>query len=475
MKEKLTNNLSLKLLSIFLAFFVWIVVMNVSNPEVTRMRDVQIEILNEDILLSADKTYEIQGKSTVSVSYVVRTRDEYRIKSSDFRAYVDLADLYDVTGSVPITVEVLNNKDYIIGTPTARPAVLRITTEDVQRKKFDLQVTTKGEPEAGYTVGTTEVSPDYVYVTGPVSVIGQINHVGIEIDVEAANTSISGDTTPVFYDANGNRLTVEENVTLNQQTIGYLTPIQKLKTLGLDLQVEGEVAGGYRYTGVQSDVQGISVVGSTSAMQGLSTVTIPGQELNITGAAADKVVTVDVTKYLPAGVAVNGSSKITVTMKVEALVSKTLTLTTSDLIRVGASEQLDYSYDTKELKVVVQGLAADLDKLTVDDLNATINLSNLTIGSHQGQPEFTPGDEFTVLSFSEFNILVSNKMHGPAGGGETPPSMPAETSVPPSEENTSAEHAADKTPDKTPEKTTEAAPEHTTEAEISTASSEAAS
>ena len=35
MKEKLINNLGLKILSCFLAFFVWLVVVNVSNPEVT--------------------------------------------------------------------------------------------------------------------------------------------------------------------------------------------------------------------------------------------------------------------------------------------------------------------------------------------------------------------------------------------------------------------------------------------------------
>ena len=36
MKEKLINNLGLKILSCFLAFFVWLVVVNVSNPEADR-------------------------------------------------------------------------------------------------------------------------------------------------------------------------------------------------------------------------------------------------------------------------------------------------------------------------------------------------------------------------------------------------------------------------------------------------------
>ena len=35
MKEKITHNLGLKILSVVIAFLVWLIVVNVSNPEVT--------------------------------------------------------------------------------------------------------------------------------------------------------------------------------------------------------------------------------------------------------------------------------------------------------------------------------------------------------------------------------------------------------------------------------------------------------
>ena len=53
MKERLTNNMGLKLLSLFLAFFLWLLVVNVSNPEVERSREVQVEIVNEGTLTAA--------------------------------------------------------------------------------------------------------------------------------------------------------------------------------------------------------------------------------------------------------------------------------------------------------------------------------------------------------------------------------------------------------------------------------------
>ena len=144
MKEKLINNLGLKILSCFLAFFMWLVVVNVSNPEVTGSKEVPLEIVNEQVLTKAGRTYELGGKDTVTVYFDVRVKDAYKIRSSDFRAYVDLAELYDVTGSVQVKIEVLNNKE-LISNAESRPGVVRIQTEELQSKQFSLIMNTRSE------------------------------------------------------------------------------------------------------------------------------------------------------------------------------------------------------------------------------------------------------------------------------------------------------------------------------------------
>ena len=53
MKEKLTNNLSLKILSLIVAILVWLLVINVDNPIVTRSFVVtDVQLLNEAYILS---------------------------------------------------------------------------------------------------------------------------------------------------------------------------------------------------------------------------------------------------------------------------------------------------------------------------------------------------------------------------------------------------------------------------------------
>ena len=152
MGKKLTNNLKLKILSVFLAFFVWLAVTNISNPDVTATKEVPLEVLNEDVLSANGKTYELlDNRSTVTVAYKVRTLDAGSISASDFRAYIDLADMYEPTGAVPVKVDIKNSK---VDAVTAKPMVIRVTTEDVQQKKFELTAYTEGETESGYPLNT---------------------------------------------------------------------------------------------------------------------------------------------------------------------------------------------------------------------------------------------------------------------------------------------------------------------------------
>lgn len=243
MKEKLINNLGLKILSCFLAFFVWLVVVNVSNPEVTGSKEVPLEIVNEQVLTKAGRTYELGGKDTVTVYFDVRTKDAYKIRSSDFRAYVDLAELYDVTGSVQVKIEVLNNKE-LISNAESRPGVVRIQTEELQSKQFSLIMNTYGNLAEDYAVNKAVLTPDHVTVEGPTSQVGLINHVGIELNVNGLESSTEGTAEPVFYDANGNEITVSDRVSVSPSEIQYNLEISKVKTLPLDFEVTGTAASG---------------------------------------------------------------------------------------------------------------------------------------------------------------------------------------------------------------------------------------
>ena len=168
MKERILNNFSLKLISFLLAFFLWLLVVNVSNPMITGTREVPVEIENEDILEESDLTYEIAGKSTVTGA--VHSGHPGRISHRAVR----FPGLYRSAGplrcdrAVPVNLEVVGHQD-LINSPQVNPGVVHVETEELQRKRFDLKVTTRGEPEEGYALGEITLDPEYLYISGPVS------------------------------------------------------------------------------------------------------------------------------------------------------------------------------------------------------------------------------------------------------------------------------------------------------------------
>ncbi len=302
MKEKLTHNLGLKILSVILALFTWLIMVNVSNPLETGTQEVPVEIVNEEILEKAGLTYEVVGKNTVTVSYSVRVRDKSRISAGDFYAYADLAELYDVTGAIPVKIEVKSKEtaSLIEEGPNVRPGVVRITTEELQTKRFTLKSSASGDPEEGGLVGSITLEPESVYVTGATSVVGQISSVGVVVPVDGANADLDGTAKVRFYDANGNVLTdLEDDIKVNIEDITYHASILKVKNVPLNFRVKGNVADGYRFTGVESDMTSIPVAGLKSAMASLSSLEITGDELDVSGATGDVEIQIDLAKFIP--------------------------------------------------------------------------------------------------------------------------------------------------------------------------------
>ncbi|MDO5416318.1 MAG: CdaR family protein [Lachnospiraceae bacterium] len=429
MKEILTRNLGLKIISVVIAFFVWLAVVNVSDPLQTIPRDIPLDVVNEQVLTKAGLTYELENKRTkVTVAYQIYSRDVSSVTSADFRAYIDLADYYPATGTVPVYVEVLNNKDYLIESVTAKPAVVRIKTEQIQKKDFDLQANTLDAVAAGYEVSNIQLEPSLVTVEGPESLIGQISSVGVEIPLDGISSETAGTAVPVFYDANGNKLTnLGDRVTVNAEEINYRVGVMKVKEMALEFEVGGSPADGYRYIGLESSADSVAVMGAESVVAGVDTIRIPAAALDISGATEDRKITVNVEDYLPdkANMSIPWNSQVTVTLKVEQTELRTLRIPSSRIIREGALDDLHYKLEPDFIEVTAEGLKADVDHLDASDIIMEMDVSDMAPGIYAGRLTFDGlPDGVEVNGYSNFQVVVTSRDIGP---GITSPAETGET------------------------------------------------
>lgn len=438
MKEKLLNNLGLKVVSLALAFFIWMAIVNISNPVVQGQPfTVPVTILNGEILEAADLSYKIDGRESVTVNYQVNTRNSSLFRQSDFTAYIDMKDYNDVTGAVPVTVVVNKNKESLIkdGEVTAKPMVLHVKTEAMQNKKFELKAVTKGTLEEGYAPGTITLSPDYVVARAPESVIGKIASIGIEINTEGGNSDLEGDLSPIFYDANGKALEPEElgsELTIKPESIHYNMSVLKGKDLALNFEVKGTVAPGYRFTGVACDVKSVNVIGTKSVLASVSTLSVADDKLSIDGATADRVVHLDLNDYLPPSTTLHDDTPnpVTVTLKVEPLTVRVYTLKLADLARDGTEPDYDYTFSRDSVDVTVRGLKEDLETLDQKDLNAVLDLTGMEPGVQPGVIAFDVEEGFEVVNYSDFEVTVVSENEEEPVSADGPSATASETEEP---------------------------------------------
>lgn len=413
MKKILTHNFGLKILSVVIAFFVWLAVVSVSNPVTSRTREIPLEVLNSTKMEAAGLAYELDTKkSTVTVTYQTHTQDQASISTLDFRAYINLEDYHPSIGNVPVYVEILNGKEYLVEACSAKPAVIRVKTEPLQKKDFDLVINEIGTQQSGYEVQEISLSPKMVTVRGPESVIGGINAVGVEIHKEGIHENTSGTAVPIFYDSNGNQLPLDDRVSVNVSEIAYTIHVVKEKQIALEFEVGGQAAEGYRYTGMETSANAVSVIGDEEIVNAVSVITIPASVLNLDSAVEDRIITVDVEDYLPdkERMSIPWNSQVVVRLRVEPLSQRTIIIPTNRIIEEGAKDEFYYEYSEDSVEVVAEGLSAVLEGLQTSDIIAELDVSSLGVGTYRADltVEGFP-DGVSVVRHSAIQVVVSAK------------------------------------------------------------------
>ena len=111
MKEKITNNLSLKILSLIVAIFIWLLVINVDNPIITKTFVVtDVQLLNE-AYIDADGKMCMRDEEQQPIRVTIKAKRKILddISVMDIRAVADLQQAVSLDTTpvmVPITASV---------------------------------------------------------------------------------------------------------------------------------------------------------------------------------------------------------------------------------------------------------------------------------------------------------------------------------------------------------------------------------
>ena len=191
MKNWLTANLGLKILSIFFAVGLWVIVVNVDDPVTTKtFKNVPVIFKNENVLADAGLVYQVlDGSDTVSFTVRAKRSVIESLSKEDFRAEADFSERI-AENSVPIKVSALKHEEQIVDIDLQKNTV-KIAVEDEVEKTVSVNLQVVGNAAEGFTVGKTDISPSEIAVSGPRSLIDNVDNMVVVLDASNANEDIS--------------------------------------------------------------------------------------------------------------------------------------------------------------------------------------------------------------------------------------------------------------------------------------------
>ena len=143
MKEKLGNDLVLKIFSLVLAILLWLFVINTEDPVITKsFSNIPVDMLNEQVLDELNRTYKITEGSTVSFTVKGKKTVLDKLKKSDFRATADVSSMSKVN-SIPIKIVPLKFADQLEIVSGNNQSV-KVKLEDLRRVQVPVTVETTG-------------------------------------------------------------------------------------------------------------------------------------------------------------------------------------------------------------------------------------------------------------------------------------------------------------------------------------------
>lgn len=302
MKDLFTKNLGLKIVSILAAFFLWLVVVNVDDPIISKTYSgINVEILNEDVLTAQNKCYEILNDTGTINVVVTAHRSVLDGMSRDYiKATADLRALTSLD-TVPVEVKSTRYSDRIESV-TTRESNVRLKVENLIRKDVGVVIEYTGEPAEGYLLAGYENALSTVNISGPESVVSLISSVRAVADIQGINSDFTV-TEPLYPYDQENVMIHDDRIKLSRTVTEIKYIVYATKTIPISSGYSGTPASGFGTTGsVICDPSSVLVAGRGENFEDMEVIYISPDEVSVEGASTDVMTTVKISDYLPTGV-----------------------------------------------------------------------------------------------------------------------------------------------------------------------------
>ena len=410
MKEKIFNNLSLKIVSAVFAVILWTVIVNIYDPNTSyTFSNITVQLVNTQSLTEKNYTFEVVDGGKISVTVSGPKSVVTDLKTSDIAATADLSKVTAFTDYVDIQVQVVKDGQVLNNVEAVpRTSALKLSIENRDTNTYAVNVNTTGTPANGYAVASTTTSPTYIKVTGPTSLVEGVASVGVDVDVSGAKGTVNTQSDINMYDSDGNIIANEE-LEMSSETADVIVEMARTKTVPVVVKTSGTPSQDCVVTGTSLSQTSVVISGQQEALSKKDNITIPSSAVSVDGLSEDKTYTFKLTDYVPSGVKIVSDSRLQVTIKISKASTKTVHIS-SDAIKIeNVSSGYNAVIEGTGIDVIISGTGTILDNVSATDITCNVNAAGLSAGTHSVDVSVSVPDGCSVLGSSSVKLTLSAK------------------------------------------------------------------
>lgn len=386
------NKILTALLSVAVAIGLWFYVVTVVKPESTNTYyNIPVVLEGENILLNNRNLMIVGGKDTAITMELFGNRTDLdKVNSGNITLIADLTKIYEA-GEVELTYSHRFPGDVPSGALTVMsksPSTIKLKVEERVSNFVDVEPIYIGEmPDKNmYLVDTkkAELDTTRVQITGPKSVIEQIDKATINVDLTGQTEDFMVKDRITLRDKDGNPVDVSL-VTTSVEEVTLTLPIRYFKYV--PLRPEDVIEGGgatQESSSILYTPASIRVSGSKEVLSKMTSVEVGVIDLGKLTQAVELTFPILLADGLTCE---SGETEATVKVSFPNLGTQELTVTNIQALNV--PEGLECEIMAKEQKVTVRGPKDVVARVKPTDLTVTIDFSNAVAGTETYTPVIT--------------------------------------------------------------------------------------
>lgn len=380
MLSDLSKNIRSLIWALILGLSVWIAAVTAADPDEVRTlpSPISLEVVGQNPGLVPTGAFPTEVRLTIRAPQSVW--DQLTASPDGVRAILDLSGVEAGVHRLSPQIQIEARPARVV---TVNPASFSISLEPLETRSLALQTTLAEQPAIGYQAGELKLEPQEVVVSGPASAVSLASRALVVVGLAGIRESIDQDYPVEVLDQNNKAI---PGLAVQPSAVHVSMPVIRqggFRDMAVKVVVRGQVQAGYRLDSISVFPPVVTVYSSDVDLVSRLPGVVETQPLGLDDASSN--LNLRVSLVLPTGVSVVGQQTVLIQAGISP-VQSSFTLTGQTVEIIGLPDGMEAHVSPATVDVILSGPIPILDTLRPQDVQVSVDVSNLVAGSYQLTP-----------------------------------------------------------------------------------------